>query len=141
MKIILKEAKKARHRQHRFGAVLIRGGKPIEAAHNHSFIHAEHAVLNRAWRSDIDGSTIVVARLRKDGSLGMAKPCDLCMSRLIEAGVRKVVYTNNVGELETMRLPSKKNNVKNVPVVYPFKRSYYPDMPNFVWQQNEKDVD
>lgn len=110
IKTAIKEASKARHRQHKFGAVLLKGGKPIQSSHNFSHIHAEHAVLNRAWRQDVEGSTILVIRMRKNGTLGLAKPCKLCMERLAQAGVRKVIYSNNLGQLETVKLSSKKPN-------------------------------
>ncbi len=106
IKIALREATKARHHQHKFGAVLLRGGKPIVACHNFDFVHAEHAVINRAWRNDIVGATLLVIRVRKDGSLGMAKPCELCMNRLIQAGIKKVTYSNVIGVLESIKLGS-----------------------------------
>lgn len=105
--IAMKEAAKARHRQHKFGAVLFRGGRVLQSSHNFSHIHAEHAVLNRAWRQDVDGATILVIRMRKNGTLGLAKPCKLCMKRLAQAGVKKVIYSNNFGQLETFKLSSK----------------------------------
>ncbi len=107
----LKEATNARHRQHKFGAVLYKSGKPVVSGHNFGYIHAEHAVLNRAWRSDIEGSTLLVIRVRKDGSLGMARPCCLCMSRIIQAGVKKVIFSNNDGVLESLKLVAENSSV------------------------------
>lgn len=107
IKVAVKEASKARHRQHKFGAVLLKGGRMLQASHNFSHIHAEHAVLNKAWRQDIEGSTMLVIRIRKNGTLGLAKPCKLCMKRLAQAGVKKVIYSNNLGQLETVKLSSK----------------------------------
>lgn len=124
IKLAVKEAQKARHKQHRLGAILMRAGKPIAASHNFAHVHAEHAVLNRAWRSDIEGCTLVVARVRKDGSLAMAKPCDLCMNRMIEAGIKKVVYSNREGKMETIKLPSRKSNGNNTALNYAFALPY-----------------
>lgn len=104
IQIALKEAAKARHHQHKLGAVILRGGKPVATGHNSGFLHAEHNVLNRAWRNDIVGATLLVIRVRKDGSLGMARPCELCMNRLIQAGIKKVIYTNSAGVLESIKL-------------------------------------
>lgn len=123
IKLAVKEAKKARHKQHRLGAVLMRGGKPIAASHNFAHVHAEHATLNRAWRSDTEGCTLFVARVRKDGSLGMAKPCKLCMERLVEAGIKKVTYSNKDGQLETIKL-AKKHNGTSSALNYTFALPY-----------------
>jgi hypothetical protein len=39
------------------------------------------------------GSTVWVSRVRRDGTLGMARPCPSCERRLRAAGVSRVVYT------------------------------------------------
>ena len=36
----------------------------------------------------------------------MSKPCDNCVAQLIDAGIRKVIYSNNDGMFQTMKLPS-----------------------------------
>jgi tRNA(Arg) A34 adenosine deaminase TadA len=41
------------------------------------------------------GATIYVARIRKDLSLGMAKPCKYCMPALRAMGVQMVYWTIN----------------------------------------------
>jgi deoxycytidylate deaminase len=100
LRLALREASKARHPQHRHGALLLRGGNVIARAHNFSHLHAEEAVIGRAWRSKIKGTTLVVIRVTRGGQLSMSKPCERCLSLIAAAGVRKVIYTNNVGELE-----------------------------------------
>ncbi len=107
IQLALKEAKNARHRQHKLGAVLFKSGKPIASSHNFDHVHAEHAVINQAWRSDIAGTTLLVIRVRKDGTLGMAKPCYLCMARIIQAGVKRVIFSNSCGELESIKIASQ----------------------------------
>lgn len=104
IKMAIKEAAKARH-HHQLAAVLVRGGKIISIAHNHSHVHAEHAALNRAWRSGTEGATMFVIRVKRSGMIGLAKPCKMCVDRMMQAGVRKVVYTDNEGNFQTMKLP------------------------------------
>jgi tRNA(Arg) A34 adenosine deaminase TadA len=106
IRLAIKEALKARHRQHHHGAILLRNGKPIAQGHNSGRIHAEHQVLNKAWRNDVTDTTLLIVRVRKDGTLGNSRPCSLCTQRLIQAGIKKVVFSNNVGELEEMKLPT-----------------------------------
>ncbi len=106
VRTLLKHVGKSDHKQHKIAAAIVRGGSIIKVGWNHSFIHAEHSVLNRAWRSDVEGTTLLVIRVRKDGSLGMAKPCHLCMSRLSQAGIKKIIFSNNDGSLESLKLAS-----------------------------------
>jgi deoxycytidylate deaminase len=35
----------------------------------------------------------------KDGTLGMAKPCKICLNKIKEYGIKKVFYTNENGEI------------------------------------------
>jgi tRNA(Arg) A34 adenosine deaminase TadA len=51
--------------------------------------HAETRVLRKAGR----GAVVFVARVRADGSLACAKPCDRCRAALRARGAVRVVYT------------------------------------------------
>jgi deoxycytidylate deaminase len=111
IKIAIREAAKSDHRQHHMAAVLIKGGNIISVGHNSGHLHGEHTCLNRAWRTDVSGSTVLVVRVRRNGTLGMAKPCPLCMQRLVQAGIKKVTYSTNSGTFETMKLSSMSSNI------------------------------
>jgi tRNA(Arg) A34 adenosine deaminase TadA len=112
-RLAIKEASKARHRQHRLGAVLLRAGKPIALAHNHDHIHAEDMIIRRTRHLDgLDGCILLIIRVRKDGSFGIAKPCVLCTNRLIQAGVKKVIFSTNKGEFESINLRTMNSTVK-----------------------------
>lgn len=124
--LAIRAALKARHRNHRLGAILIKGGNIISVGWNISFKHAEHMAIDRAWRSDIEGCTIMVVRVRKNGSLGMAKPCETCMARLIDAGIKKVIYSTNDGQLETTKLSSKDYSDSRF-ITYPFLKPGHQD--------------
>lgn len=50
--------------------------------------HAEHRLLRKLGR----GGIVYVARVRKDGSIGCAKPCPAC-ERVLRWNGTKVVYT------------------------------------------------
>lgn len=56
--------------------------------------HAEARVLKK---TDF-GSTLWVARVNKDGSWSMARPCSKCQARIRNRGVKKVYYTISPGE-------------------------------------------
>jgi len=62
-------------------------------------IHAEQRLLRKTG----DGATIYVARLKRDGSFGMAKPCPRCMAGLKARRVEMVYYTISATEWEACK--------------------------------------
>lgn len=44
-----------------------------------------------------EGATMYIARLSSDGSTALSKPCVWCLGQIIDAGISKVVYTDNYG--------------------------------------------
>jgi deoxycytidylate deaminase len=103
LRIARQHARRSNHPQFRLAALVLRGGNIVSIGWNKDHLHAEHTALNRAWRSDLEGSSLLVVRLKKSGTFGMARPCPDCMQRIHTAGIKKVMYTNEVGELETIR--------------------------------------
>lgn len=123
-KAAIKAAANSDHYQHRLGSAIVRGSNIISIGYNSAYIHSEHAAINRAWRSNIVGTTLVIVRIRRNGSIGMSKPCGLCMKRLIQAGVKRVVFSNHDGELEAIRLPSRNTNEPSAVLHYHFALPY-----------------
>lgn len=87
-------------RAHAIGAVAVRRDGAIVSARNgpsqtpEPCVHAEYRVLRKAgW-----GAEVFVARMRKDGSLGMAKPCEYCAAALTAMGAL-VWYSNDEGRV------------------------------------------
>lgn len=94
---------------YKHGAVIRKSGKTIsvgvnygvndpaylsdEVAAEHAAIHAEVAAMNAARKVDLNGATIYVARVIKNGEPRMSKPCERCQKALKERGIRKVFYT------------------------------------------------
>lgn len=62
--------------------------------------HAEHRLASKLRA----GSVVFVARIVRDGTWAMAKPCVHCENRLRNAGVRRVYYTVGEGEYGVLRL-------------------------------------
>jgi len=120
IRLAIKEAMKSTHK-HRHGAVILSGGKPVAAAHNFGHIHAEHAAINHAWRSNIDGCSLIVVRVVSDGSLGMAYPCNTCIKRMILAGIKKVYYSYIDGSIRELKLNSLHVQLDDrLPILYPY---------------------
>ncbi len=92
------------------GAVVAKGNKFLGSApnkfRNHPEIapndvsdHAERAVIRELLktRDDLRGCTIYIARISKEGRTAISRPCTWCMWAIIAAGVKEVVYTNDLG--------------------------------------------
>lgn len=92
---------------YRHGAIIVKGSKTLAVGINRNVnnpnqvsnpkteasIHAEVAALNACRRANLEGAVIYVARILKDGSPAMSKPCENCQKALREAGIKKVFYT------------------------------------------------
>jgi cytidine deaminase len=59
--------------------------------------------INIIPREKIKKCTVYVTRRRRNGSIGMAKPCIYCQTFLKEVGIRNIYYTNNLGEIEYLK--------------------------------------
>jgi deoxycytidylate deaminase len=66
-------------------------------------LHAELSAGINARRS-IVGSTMIVVRVLKNGSLVCSKPCARCMSFLIASGIKALYYTDENNEMQRVRL-------------------------------------
>ena len=91
-----RQARRNPENRWRLFAVLSRP-KPIAVAFNDTSRrrHAEMRALSQV--SDASGAILQVARVRRDGQLGLAKPCSNCEERIRAAGVRTVEYTTTDG--------------------------------------------
>lgn len=73
---------------------------PMMVGTRMSMFHAECDALSRCV-VNTRGLDIVVARNRRSGPPGMAKPCEHCHAMLKKAGIRKVIYTVNSNDANT----------------------------------------
>lgn len=60
-------------------------------------LHAEISAIIGSSYQDLNGCDAYVYRERRDGKLGMSKPCAGCELALKLAGIRKVYYTSEEG--------------------------------------------
>ena len=77
---------------------------PISARLNVRYAakHSElSAIIKTRWRIDkLKKLTLVNLRFRRDGSLGMSKPCEFCQTMLDSFGIKDIWYTNSSGKFE-----------------------------------------
>ena len=116
----IEEALKSTDFKHKVGCVIIdRYGKVIAKAcnirkthplqnkysirvleFNKDYLHAEVAALIKCRK---DPYAIYVARTNKNGVVGLAKPCPICMLAIQESGIKQIVYTTK-NSFETLVL-------------------------------------
>jgi tRNA(Arg) A34 adenosine deaminase TadA len=100
----LRESFKSNYK-YQLGAILVKRGQIVGRGYNSvcytgnerpylNGIHAEVAAINDTRARDRTGSTLYVARYRKCGTLGCAKPCDACEKVLRKLGIKSVWYSD-----------------------------------------------
>ena len=65
------------------------------------YLHAEIAALVKCRKQPY---AIYVARVLKDNTEALARPCPVCMAALKEAGVKKIFYTIGKNEIGVIRI-------------------------------------
>ena len=65
-------------------------------------IHAETMALYPYIKENIqlNNAILVTYRQKKDGTLGMSRPCDRCMKLIKQLGIKKLIYTTDDGFAE-----------------------------------------
>lgn len=91
----------------RMAALLVRSGRVLggdvnipritpDTPPNRCSTHAEIRVIKNT--KNTDGATMYIARLLLDDTPAMSKPCVWCLNYIIDAGVSRVVFTENNGK-------------------------------------------
>lgn len=108
-------------KEYKHGAVLVRGGTVLNTSCNknkykawanrfrkkqrgHATVHAEIGAILGLDRSITEGSTIYVVRVGRDGHLRNSKPCPMCEAAMQFVGIKRVIYSNENGHIEHMRI-------------------------------------
>ena len=108
MKSACKIARVSPFDRHKLGAVIVRGSRVLSAGYNsirytkelgYGTLHAEEAAILKLLKSRrqhlLVGADIYVSRVRPNGSIGLARPCDRCMELIKSVGIHRVFYTTN----------------------------------------------
>ena len=102
------------HPDYRIGAVIVRQGIIISSAWNHGkkshtyikkygqdfnkTLHAEiHSILKVKNKYLLKGATLVTYREKKDGTLGMSRPCPMCYELIRKSGIKRIQFTIDNG--------------------------------------------
>lgn len=97
------------------GAVIVKGGRVLSTGwnknRNHPAIvspehiktecsyHAEEVAIREAGEDNVRGAVIYVARISKNGDDRDSKPCPKCAALIRQAGIKRVVFTMEAGEI------------------------------------------
>lgn len=65
-----------------------------EAPH---YVHAEIKALSKLKGIDLSECEIYVYRLNYEGKNAISRPCAACMAAIINAGIKKIIYTTDTG--------------------------------------------
>lgn len=93
---------------HKLGAVIIQGNRIRGVGFNKKRthpksttrfqnLHAELAAVLNSRSDDLSGCDIYVYREKKDGCLGMSRPCPHCYNLLTSLNINKIYYTVDNG--------------------------------------------
>lgn len=97
------------------GAIIVKGGRVMGTGfnknRNHPTVvspehiktdcsyHAEEVAIREAGEDNVKGAIIYVARVNKNGQDRDSKPCAKCASLIEKAGIKRVVFTMEAGEI------------------------------------------
>lgn len=75
--------------------------KPITVKHKiNKTIHAEvDALCNYPFKKQMKGMDMIVIRVNKNNELRNSRPCNDCIISLNKRGIRKIIYSNEFGNL------------------------------------------
>lgn len=95
--------------KYRLGCIIVKKGKIVSVGYNSTskthpksrtwgnYLHSEIRALISLSKEDSNNATVYVARIRKDSSYAISKPCPVCYEALKVAGIKFIVYTDNNG--------------------------------------------
>ncbi len=117
MRSASKEALKSSFKQHRVGAVIVKGGNILSTGYNQlrpskllqtNTLHAEAAAILKLLKEhrleDLSGATLYVTRFTKGGKVGMARPCPECESLIRSVGISRVYFTSAMNTTESYKV-------------------------------------
>lgn len=90
-------AERSDHKQFKHATIVIKGGAVISFGANVGNRHSEVVALGKLWPSKRRGCSILNIRVRKDGSYGRSRPCELCLIYLKKNGVIRINYSSPGG--------------------------------------------
>ena len=111
------QAAKSQHKQHKLGAVIVKGGRILATGFNAmrpsallktQTLHAEAAAVLKLLKEkrmhDLAGSEMYVSRFTKGGRVGLAKPCVHCEQLIRAVGIKRVWYTTSSGTTSSFKI-------------------------------------
>ena len=102
---------------YRVGCVIVNKNMPISCGFNNMkkthprarrykfpFLHAELSALIGVDGTKLNGAVAYVGRVRRNTRTGLAKPCSCCEDELRRMGIKRVYFTTDTEEIESIEL-------------------------------------
>ncbi len=105
-KAVRKIARRSDHKWAHHVAILFQGGEIVSIGYNKGECHAEEMAIRKLQMARGKAQTLRSVRIRRDGRLGASEPCPGCLKLILEAGIRRVYYSDYEGREQQLRLPS-----------------------------------
>jgi deoxycytidylate deaminase len=107
-------ARQSTHPKSRHGAILVRNGKIVNAAHNTLYHHAKCALFTttrKRFERCRPIYDVYIVRIAADGRLTNSKPCAQCVEVLQKIQLlRRVYYSDENGNIQMTRIRNLQNN-------------------------------
>lgn len=120
LKAAINQAEKSKYR-HRVGAVLFKDSKilsygfnatnhsnSVKTSHKFDSLHAEASALSKMIRTgrmkECYNASMLVVRLRKDGTLALALPCEDCYRLMKACKIKTCYFSNDDGLISEIKL-------------------------------------
>lgn len=68
-------------------------GRHPDAIYPHAEISAIKSAIKKGGIEQLEGGTIFVARVKKNGTPALAKPCSGCARAIYEFGIHNIIWT------------------------------------------------
>ena len=62
------------------------------------YLHAEQHAIVRAGVDNCEGLDLYIARVKKDNSLALSKPCNVCAELIRDVGIKNIYYSTDTEE-------------------------------------------
>lgn len=94
-----RKTKDSSHPKYKLAAVIYKSGRVLSTATN-SHVWGRHAEIRAIGRRTYPGASIVISR----DNDRVSKPCGECERAIRKAGIVKITFINDQGELECKRI-------------------------------------
>ncbi len=126
LKKAIENAEKSKVYPYRLGCVVFKGKRILSCGYNQirtfnaipdkykkyiEALHAEqHAIMKVQNKELLNGASILVIRINRNGKLTNAKPCENCMKTILHYHLSNIYFSNENGEIVMLKKTKEESN-------------------------------